>query len=1308
MSSTTTSAAAPSGTGLGGIFGSVGGSKADASAGQTIGTFFSALVASFVVFGIQAALFLILKDTFPRIYEPRTFLVPERERTKAPPRGLLSWLQPIYTTSDDEFLQKCGLDAFFFIRYLRLLLKIFVPLALLLLPLLLPLNAVGGKGSTFATGIYSHNDWTNVTGMDVLSWGNVRPDQTNRYWGHLVSALLVTGWTCFVFYDELRGYIRIRQAYLTSPQHRLRASATTVLVQGIPKKWCTVAALEGLYDVFPGGLRNIWINRNFDELSDKVKQRNNLALALEAAETNLIRNAWKAHLKEREAERKKQGIKSTKADKTAQRKKDDEQAAVQAETGGMSTGDPHQIRHNMEELPEEEGDASVDQSAPHRQPLVPIPVIGQGIDAIGHGFATAGKTVFGGLRTIGREVDSRVNTNNGLDLSEGLKSERWRTDRAGDGTASEFHQYDQSRSASNTPQSRPSASQGNVLADRSRSRDNDGRQLESRTTNTFERGPDPRANDHAKLLHPTSDKLPTKSSPKAKSSKFNVFRSPKTGIFDLPSPTPHTSDADEFPLSSAEATDGNGEKHGFGLPFLGGKKDEKEREEYPSAFDEAYKPDEDGEPRWKRYIKPRDRETMRLPIFGLSWMISLPLLGKKVDTINYCRKEVARLNVEIEYDQSHPENFPVMSSAFVQFNHQVAAHMACQAVSHHVPNQMAPRVVEISPNDVIWDNMSVRWWESYIRTVVILVVVATLIIFWAVPVFFTGLLSQIGYLQTISFLSWLSRLPSVIISIVQGILPPLLLAILLAVLPLILRYLAKLQGVATGAAVELAVQDYYFFFLFVQVFLVVTLSSAFAQLISTLTSNPQNIPTLLATRLPQASNYFFSYLLLQALSQSSGCAVASGWITRLVRTLSLVRHDGTSKVVETSHATLRAMGLLLSLLHQSGSYWYVRWSSPSPLLTATGLIYSVVSPLMLLFVIVTFALFWVVYRYNTLYVTKFTLDTGGLLFPKAINQLFVGLYIMQLCLIGLFLLVTSSNPDGSPASAAVCFPQAIIMVVVLALTIVYQWLINRDFGPLYRYLPITLEDEAVVRDEEFARDQRKQWGIVDNDEDDQRENLHERLTAREDREEAENPEAEAVAYEMHQMNATRERKKSNTLGRFNPRNLAAAVPDSMSRFIPRSSPADRSAGAAVRTTEHDDTISSHATPRRDENALNPLIAARQLRRRLAIDSEAQAHHTSNIGEALFAGIHDELEDLTPEERDELVRRAFQHEALRARRPVIWIPRDDLGVSDDEIRRTQRLSGNIWISNEYTGLDGKGSVVFKKSPPDFSEIDLIQL
>ncbi|KAK1059393.1 hypothetical protein LTR33_013163, partial [Friedmanniomyces endolithicus] len=74
-----------------------------------------------------------------------------------------------------------------------------------------------------------------------------------------------------------------------------------------------------------------------------------------------------------------------------------------------------------------------------------------------------------------------------------------------------------------------------------------------------------------------------------------------------------------------------------------------------------------------------------------------------------------------------------------------------------------------------------------------------------------------------------------------------------------------------------------------------------------------------------------------------------------------------------------------------------------------------------------------------------------------------------------------------------------------------------------------------------------------------------------------------------------------------------------------------------------------------------------------------------------------------------------HAALRAKRPAVWIPRDRLGVSDDEIKRAERMStvgecgkANIWMTNKGAALNGEGKAVFRQTPPDFSSAELIAL
>ncbi|MCJ1474104.1 hypothetical protein MMC13_002762 [Lambiella insularis] len=1041
------------------ISSALGGGQAQQANTQSADAFFASLVTSIVIFGVEIIGFLILKGYLPRIYQPRTYLVSEKERTEPPPKSIWRWLVPVYQTSKVEFVQKCGLDAYFFLRYLWLLLKIFVPSAMVILPILLPINYVDGRGPEFATGVYSNSTtWSNVTGLNEFAFGNVRPDDTNRYWAHLLLATGVIIWSCWVFFDELKDYVKLRQAYLTSPQHRLRASATTVLVEGIPKDWCTTEALDGLFDVFPGGIRNIWINRKLDDLNDKIKLRNKLASSLESAETNLIRNAKKAQMKQAKAAAKKAGKKLSKKEEQLEDKKVDEEAAAVANLDGVSAGDPHQVRHTVGELLHERSrhrsrDASQERLKKKR--LVPIPVVGQGIEAVGQGLGNFGKTIAGGFRNVGKEVDERLNARSGFVSS-------------GDG---------------------PAADQLRTIGGYESAEDN---------TVTVEQ-------DHEK---------------EGTGSQKHVRDSGSTMV---------------------------------------------QRRESDSASDKSYEADDDSTAMWRKYLKDKDRDTMRLPIFGWNWMISLPLIGKKVDTINYCRKELARLNVEIEEDQNHPEKFALMNSAFIQFNHQIAAHMACQSVTHHLPKQMAPRLVEISPDDVIWDNMSITWWESYIRTVIVLTLIAGLIIGWAIPVSFTGSLSQISTLSTtVSWLNWLQRVPQVVLSIIQGILPQALLALLLLVLPIILRLLAKQQGVATGVAVEISVQKFYFGFLFVQVFLIVSISSTITSVVKQVANQPQDIPSILAENIPKAANYFFSYLILQALSVSAGALLQVSELASWFILGPLL--DNTARQKWARQVNLPT----------------TQWGTFFPVFTnlaAIGFIYAVISPLILIFCVITFGLFWIAYRYNSLYVTKFRSDTGGLLFPTAVNQLFVGLYFMEASLIGLFFLVTNADAQGNPTGNTPCKVQAIIMIVILVFTILYQFLLSTNFAPLYRYMPITLEDAAVERSAEFDR-----------------------------------------AQELRLM--------------------------------------DEEHGAA------------------DNNPSGTNVEG--------------------------------LEDLTPAERDFLVKRAFQHQALRAKRPVVWIPRDDLGVADDEVYRTQRASKHIWISDQYTALDSKARVVYRRSPPDFSEVDLIDL
>ncbi|KAI1014637.1 hypothetical protein LB503_003985 [Fusarium chuoi] len=1210
-------------------------SAADKDKGIGVVSFLTAVAVAMAVFAVQILLFLILRNKLARIFKPKTYLVPERERTESPPNKPLAMLKTLWHYGDREVIEKCGLDAYFFLRYLKTLLIIFLPIGAIVMPILIPLNYVGGLGQK--VDVRDDDDEKNEgtpTGLDTLSWGNVSPKNSSRYTAHLIMAILVVIWVCTVFFFELRVYIKVRQDYLTSAEHRLRASATTVLVNSIPAKWLSEDALMGLFDVFPGGIRNIWLNRDLSSLLDKVKERNKIHLALEQAETDLIKDAKKAQLKQQKAEEKKRRKElklraETKQEKADRNAKDDAAAQRMAQSAsGTAAGDQHNVPHSVDAGVRESQYETYNHDLEHeheehnKKRGFRVPVLGDPLAKVGHG-------IMGVVSKAGNNVDDTLETTNGfMGLSQSTEP---RTTSRNSDRVRERASVDEDEL--NSP------------SDTLRVLNNHSRNGRASADSTAAINPQPNR-EHFGNPGNTVRKLENIDEIYSKEeAKWWEFWKPPPGAYASPVPQGGVSAA--FRQKKTNESKPLWQKIKYALPFMS-PEDEGEPIEYPTPYDTEYK--EDAEPaEWEKYLKKKDRPTHRLPLFGQSWLFGVPFVTKKVDTIYWCREELARLNLEIETDQQHPERFPLANSAFIQFNHQVAAHMACQSVIHHVPRQMAPRMNEISPKDVDWDNMAFSWWQEWLRSGLVFVTVVAMIFLWAIPVAWTAALSQLDNLiRSNQWLSFLKDNDTVhnIAKAVAGVLPAVVLGILLVLIPIILDFLARFRGAKTGSQRAEFVQIFYFAFLFIQVFLIVSIASFFAASLDELVHNVQELQTvsdvlnLLAYNLPSAANYFFSYMILQAMSTSSATLLQLGALVMWYIIAKIL--DSTARNKWSRNTNLRQ----------------VKWGAFFPIYTnfaCIGIVYCVIAPLISIFAILTFALLWFAQRYAMLYVTRFEHDTGGVLYPRAINQTFTGIYFMELCMAGLFFLVRDEKDNS------VCTPHGIIMIIVLILTVLYQVLLNYSFGPLFRYLPITFEDEAVLRDQAFQRAQDRRLGLLDDDE------LAEERDSSDYQEKDHQPQ-NGQGIEMRKFGTIRRPVKQ--VGTW-----AKDGGNQLRKLAGVSKDKDKSKRASEYRRKH-----------------------RQK------DIEAQLA----IGEALFGGIHDEIEDLTPGERDALVRHAFQHEALRARRPTVWIPHDDLGISDDEVRRTQAYSEHIWISNEGTALDSKVRVVYGRAPPDFSEVDLINL
>ncbi len=247
-----------------------------------------------------------------------------------------------------------------------------------------------------------------------------------------------------------------------------------------------------------------------------------------------------------------------------------------------------------------------------------------------------------------------------------------------------------------------------------------------------------------------------------------------------------------------------------------------------------------------------------------------------------------------------------------------------------------------------------------------------------------------------------------------------------------------------------------------------------------------------------------------------------------------------------------------------------------------------IASLILVFSSIIFSLFWVVFRYNLLYVTEFRSNINDLLYSTTLNQLFIKIYVMKLCMIDLFFLVRDDHDRST------CVDQAVIMIIAIAMTVIFQFLLNNAFASLLWFLSST-EMKIAKKEEEEEKEQK---------------------------------------YHTSETN-----------------NYLRILMQNLWNWT------------TISTASQDSII------------------------------------------ILFFDLHDSKKDFASNELDSFVSLTFQHETLHIQRSVIWISKNSLRISDNEVFHIRKYDSNMRISNENADLDIKKRMTVTQNSREFSEVEL---
>ncbi|KAH7676958.1 Calcium-dependent channel 7TM region putative phosphate domain-containing protein [Dioscorea alata] len=423
---------------------------------------------------------------------------------------------------------------------------------------------------------------------------------------------------------------------------------------------------------------------------------------------------------------------------------------------------------------------------------------------------------------------------------------------------------------------------------------------------------------------------------------------------------------------------------------------------------------------------PTKRPTVKTKFFGL--------FGKAVDAIDYYTAEIEQLTTAEAAERERVIGDPkaIMPAAFVSFKSRWGAAVCAQTQQSSNPTlwltEWAPE-----PRDVYWSNLAIPFVELTIRRLIMAVALFFLTFFFMIPIAFVQSLANIeGIKKVAPFLRSLIKV-KVVKSFIQGFLPGIALKIFLILLPMILMTMSKVEGFTSLSKLERRSASKYYLFILVNVFLgsIIT-GTAFEQLNSFIHQSASDIPKVIGVSIPMKATFFITYIMVD------GWAGIAAEIIRLKPLI--VFHLKNTFLVKTDQDREQAM--------DPGSLGFASSEPRIQLYFLLGLVYSVVTPILLPFIIVFFSFAYVVFRHQIINVYHQQYESGASFWPDVHIRVIIAMIISQLLLMGLM-----STKEASQSTP--------LLLALPVLTIWFHIYCKSRFEPAFVKFPL---QDAVVKD----------------------------------------------------------------------------------------------------------------------------------------------------------------------------------------------------------------------------------------------------
>ncbi|XP_073114024.1 CSC1-like protein At3g54510 isoform X3 [Elaeis guineensis] len=373
-----------------------------------------------------------------------------------------------------------------------------------------------------------------------------------------------------------------------------------------------------------------------------------------------------------------------------------------------------------------------------------------------------------------------------------------------------------------------------------------------------------------------------------------------------------------------------------------------------------------------------------------------------------------------------------LSVAFVSFKSRLGAALAAQTQQHVHPllwiTEFAPE-----PRDVLWNNLAIPYRHLALYKIVGFIAAFLLTVFFIFPV-----TAVQGIVQFEKIKKWFPPARAVQLipgmsSILTGYLPGVILNGFIYIIPYAMLSMASLEGCVSKSKKEIKACSMVFYFLVGNVFFLSLLSGSLLEQIGESFTHPKDFPSHLASAVSAQSDFFMTYILTDGLS---------GFSLEILQLGLLIWH-----LIKT-HIFSKGTKIDPYLY----GFPYYRVIPIVSLAILVGMVYAVIAPLLLPFLILYFLLGYAVYVNQMHDVYEIVYDTCGQYWPHIHHYIFIAVILMQITMIGLFGL--KSKPGAS-----------ISTIPLLILTILFNEYCKIRFLPTFCHCSLQSAKENDDRDE---------------------------------------------------------------------------------------------------------------------------------------------------------------------------------------------------------------------------------------------------